>query len=132
MYPMVCIILSIRYICKVGDKAMNDGNKKAMISQPMNGLSEDVIKLQKEKAENYLEKKGYDIVNTFFDDEWSNSENMKASGVRQIPVAFLGKAILKMAMCDAVYFCKGWDAARGCKIEHEIASSYGLTILYEE
>ena len=30
-----------------------------------------------------------------------------------------------MSECDTVYFCKGWENARGCKIEHEVAKSYG-------
>lgn len=27
---------------------------------------------------------------------------------------------------------KGWENARGCKIEHEAAVAYGLDIIYEE
>ncbi len=37
-----------------------------------------------------------------------------------------------MAHCNVVYFAKGWENARGCKIEHEVALQYGLDILYEE
>ena len=37
-----------------------------------------------------------------------------------------------MSLCHAAYFCKGWEKARGCRIEHEAATAYGLTILYEE
>lgn len=32
----------------------------------------------------------------------------------------------------AAYFCRGWEQARGCRIEHEAAKSYGLEIIYEE
>lgn len=32
----------------------------------------------------------------------------------------------------AAYFCKGWEDARGCKIEHDAATAYGLEVLYEE
>ena len=27
---------------------------------------------------------------------------------------------------------KGWENARGCKIEHDAAVAYGLDIIYEE
>jgi hypothetical protein len=36
-----------------------------------------------------------------------------------------------MSKCDAVYFCNGWENARGCKIEHDIAIAYGLLTIYE-
>lgn len=30
------------------------------------------------------------------------------------------------------YFCKGWENARGCRIEHDAAVAYGLEVLYED
>lgn len=56
---------------------------------------------------------------------------MKDSGIVQIPVHFLAKSLEAMATCDAVYFCKGWEETRGCRIEHEVAVAYGLTVLSE-
>lgn len=44
----------------------------------------------------------------------------------------LGGAIQKMSKCDAIYFCPGWDEARGCVIERLVAVSYGLTRLYQD
>jgi hypothetical protein len=44
----------------------------------------------------------------------------------------LAKSLEKMAHCNTVYFAKGWENARGCKIEHEVALQYGLNIFYEE
>lgn len=40
-------------------------------------------------------------------------------------------SIENMSLCHAAYFCKGWESARGCRIEHEVAKAYGLKILYE-
>ena len=37
-----------------------------------------------------------------------------------------------MTKKQTAYFCKGWENARGCKIEHEAAKAYGLEIIYEE
>ena len=36
-----------------------------------------------------------------------------------------------MSLCDAAYFCKGWENARGCRLEHDAAVAYGLEIIYE-
>lgn len=57
---------------------------------------------------------------------------MEKRGVVQIPLCFLAKSLENMSLCHTVYFCKGWENARGCKIEHEAAVAYGLDIIYEE
>lgn len=104
--------------------------EKAMISQPMSGKIEKEIYKVREKAIDFLEKNGYEVVDTLFTDEWVN-ENIKSDNV-STPLFFLAKSIEKMSKCNAVYFCKGWEEARGCKIEHECAKMYGLKIIYEE
>ena len=105
--------------------------KKAMLSQPMAGKSEEEIIATRDKAIKKKKKKGFEIVNTLFTDEWYSKENMAERGVIQIPLCFLAKSLENMSLCHAVYFCKGWENARGCKIEHEAAKAYGLEIIYE-
>ena len=106
--------------------------KKAMLSQPMAGKTEEEIKEAREKAITILIGMGYDVVNTLFTDEWYSRENMVKRGVVQIPLCFLAKSLENMSLCHAAYFCKGWEDARGCRIEHEAAKAYGLEILYEK
>ena len=106
--------------------------KKAMLSQPMGGKTDKEIVETRERAIKVLEAKGYEVVNTLFKDEWYSHENMEKRGVVQIPLCFLAKSLEKMSLCHTVYFCKGWENARGCKIEHEAAVAYGLDIIYEE
>lgn len=105
---------------------------KAMLSQPMAGKTDEEITATREKAIRVLESKGYEIINTLFTDEWYSAENMEKRGVVQIPLCFLAKSLESMSLCHAAYFCKGWENARGCKIEHEAAKAYGLEIIYEE
>lgn len=95
----------------------------------MAGKSEDEIISARNAAIIALE--GYEIVNTLFTDEWYSKESLAKRGVVQIPLAFLAKSLENMSKCDVVYFCKGWESARGCKIEHEVAKTYGLHIIYE-
>jgi len=106
--------------------------KKAMLSQPMAGKTDAEIAATREKAAAFLESQGYEVVNTLFTDKWYSSENMKKRGVVQIPLCFLAKSLENMSLCHAAYFCRGWQKARGCKIEHDAALAYGLEIYYEE
>lgn len=106
--------------------------KKAMLSQPMAGKTNEEIVAMREKAIRVLEENGYEIVNTLFTDEWYSKDAMTERGVVQIPLCFLAKSLENMSRCHAAYFCKGWENARGCRIEHEAAVAYGLEILYEE
>ena len=105
---------------------------KAMLSQPMAGKTDEEIIATREKAIKALEARGSEIVNTLFTDEWYNRENMEKRGVVQIPLCFLAKSLENMSLCHAVYFCKGWEQARGCRLEHDAAVAYGLTVIYEE
>ncbi len=106
--------------------------KKAMLSQPMAGKTDEEIVKVREKAIAELEIRGYEIVNTLFTDEWYSKEKMQERGVVQIPLCFLAKSLDNMSQCHAAYFCKGWENARGCRIEHEAAVAYGLEIIYEK
>ncbi len=105
---------------------------KAMLSQPMAGKTEQEIIDVRERAIHALGSQGYDVINTLFNDEWYSETAMNERGVVQKPIYFLAKSLKHMSLCHAVYFCKGWEKARGCRIEHDTAQAYGLTIIYEE
>lgn len=106
--------------------------KKAMLSQPMNGKTDEEIVETRKRAVEALEKMGCEVVNTYFTDEWYSNENMKKRGVENIPLCFLAKSLENMSLCHVAYFCRGWEDARGCRIEHEVAKAYGMEIMYEE
>lgn len=104
---------------------------KAMLSQPMAGKTNEEIAATRDRAVAILKGMGYEVVNTLFTDEWYSKEAMESRGVVQIPLCFLAKSLENMSLCHAAFFCKGWEKARGCKIEHDAAVAYGLTIIYE-
>jgi hypothetical protein len=90
--------------------------KKVFISQPMKGRAqEDILK----EREELIAKVGPDVevLDSHFKDFDGNA------------LAFLGKAIGVLAQADIVAFGKGWEEARGCKIEHACAKEYGLEII---
>lgn len=105
--------------------------KKAMLSQPMAGRTEQEIISARDHAIAELERRGYEVVNTLFTDEWYSSEKMAERGVVQIPLCFLAKSLENMSLCHAAFFCKGWQDARGCRIEHDAAVAYGLEVIEE-
>ena len=53
--------------------------KKAMISQVMNGMTDEQIITTRDKAIKILEEKGYEVVNTLFTDEWYSHERTRNS-----------------------------------------------------
>ena len=97
------------------------------------GIHEGIeIVATREKAIAALKEQGYEIVNTLFTDEWYSHKSMDERGVVQIPLCFLAKSLENMSLCHAAYFCHGWEKARGCRIEHEVACAYGLDVIYED
>lgn len=105
---------------------------RVMISQPMAGKSDGEILEIREKAVKILEASGYEVINTFFNDESYSDKNLRGKGISNIPLYFIAKSLEKMSECRAVYFCNGWEEARGCVLEMEAAVKYGLQIIYEE
>lgn len=97
--------------------------KLAMISLPMKDITREEILDVWNRAKIQLEKKGYIVVSTIFPQSYADMED---------PLWLLSLTINKMSDCEAVYFCDGWERARGCIIEHELAEEYGLDIIYAE
>lgn len=104
-------------------------NLKAMISQPMGGKSGKDILLIRTKVTQELEHFGYDVVDTWFNDEWAFDHI--GDDVKNKPLFYLAKSLEEMSKVDLVYFCKGYEDYRGCCIEHMAAEYYNLTIMYE-
>ena len=99
---------------------------KAMISQSMLGLSDKVIKNERNRVINYLETLGYDVVDSFIEDE-----PPKEIAGHNITLWYLGESLKRLALCDTLYCCSGWEQTRGCILEHDAAKAYDLNILYE-
>ena len=47
-------------------------------------------------------------------------------------VWYLGKAIETLADCDLVYFCKGWENHKGCRIEYDVCKLYMIPMVFED
>lgn len=97
---------------------------KIFISMPMNGKTDKEIRKDFEKKKIYLK------------DQWGFNPEMVIDSIigdgDTNPLEYLGKSISLMADADLVLFASGWEQARGCKIEHEVAVAYGKAALYEQ
>ena len=104
---------------------------KIFISVPMRGRTDEEIAEAIENAKGELVIMGSENNETVeYVDNFVNPP--LDEGVKNDPMWCLGGAIQKMSTCDAIYFCPGWDTARGCLIEKVVASVYGLMRLYKD
>ena len=99
--------------------------KKLFISQPMRGkTNEEIIAVRQkaiESAERNLGEK-VEVIDSFF-------QNAPAEAK---PLWFLGKSLELLSTADVVYFAKGWEDARGCRIENTCAIEYGIDMVIED
>jgi len=93
--------------------------RKLFISQPMNGLTNEEIKEQRQKIVDIAEsvyKEKFEVIESFFENAPHEAK----------PLWYLAESIHLMANADVVAFGYGWENARGCKIEFQCAKEYGL------
>ena len=97
--------------------------KKLFISQPMKGKSDADILAERKKAiksaEEELLREPVEVIDSFFQE----------APVDAKPLWFLGKSLELLAGADIAYFAKGWQDARGCKIENTCAIEYGIPVI---
>lgn len=93
---------------------------KVFVSIPIQGKSRaDVVvqqqsiieRLRRECPEAWLVESYWDYVN---------------------PLRGLAENLARLSEADVIYFVKGWQEARGCRIEHLTAEEYGKKIIEEE
>lgn len=94
---------------------------RVFISQPMNGKTDEEILRERDEAIKEIKKNISDdieVIDSFF----------QSAPVDARPLYFLGKSLELLSTADIAYFCRGWDLARGCRIEHQCCLEYGIKI----
>lgn len=92
---------------------------KLMISQPMRGKTNEQIREERAELVKQLEEQGHEVVDTVF-------ENAPAD--EDVAIYCLSQSIRYIGKVDGVVFMPGWQQARGCRIEYDVAISYGKFI----
>lgn len=96
--------------------------KKLFISQPMKGKTDEEILTERRKAIRSAERQlgeAIEVIDSFFQSAPADAK----------PLWFLGKSLELLAGADIAYFAKGWQEARGCKIENICAIEYGIAVI---
>ena len=91
-------------------------SKKIFISQPMNGRTDEQVLKDRACLIHWAKKKiseDVEPLETFFDD----------FGPAAKPLDYLARSIEFLAKADVAVF------APGCRIEHQCAADYGITIM---
>lgn len=116
---------------KVNCNPLKPCKRLVFISQPMSGLTEKQIKQRRHEA---IEKNRHIIKEVYGADEIEIIDSyLPNAPVSNIPSVWcLGWAIQLMADADLVLVCDGYENARGCLIEVEVAKRYNIPIIYEE
>ena len=95
---------------------------KVFISQPMRDKMEQEI--LEERANMFqVAKESFpdaELINSYFEDYKPTTGN--------IALKYLSKSLELLADADVAYFAKGWQDARGCRIENECAIEYGIEV----
>ncbi len=93
-----------------------------MISQPMNGKTNEEVREERKTLVNELTEQGYEVVDTVISD--NAPKNCDEA------IYYLSKSIEFISKVDAIIFMNGWEKARGCKIEYEVAKNYNKFIKF--
>lgn len=96
--------------------------KKLFISQPMKGKTDEEILTERRRAVRSAERQlgePIEVIDSFF----------QSAPVDAKSLWFLGKSLELLSGADIAYFAKGWQEARGCRIENTCAIEYGITVI---
>ena len=96
--------------------------KKLFISQPMRGKTDEEILAERKKAIESAERnlgEPVEVIDSFFQNAPADAR----------PLWFLGKSLELLSPADIAYFAKGWEDARGCRIENQCAIEYGIEVI---
>ena len=96
--------------------------KKLFISQPMRGKTDEEILAERKKAIESAERnlgEPVEVIDSFFQNAPADAR----------PLWFLGKSLELLSTADIADFAKGWEDARGCRIENQCAIEYGIEVI---
>ena len=112
--------------------------KNIFISQPMTGKSEEEILATRqkeiEKIHQSFDADGVEIniIPSYIDDATRKHFQKYTSDDINWDIFWLSQSLERLAMADMIWLCEGWEHSKGCNVELECATQYGLDIVYSE
>ena len=103
----------------------NGYRPSVFISQPMNGKTDDEILEVRNTAIKKIREKWPNaiIIDSLFQD---------TTFTGNVALKYLAQSLAILAEADVAWFCKGWEDARGCRIENQCAIEYGIPLVVED
>lgn len=92
------------------------------ISLPITGFPLAEAKRKAEAVKVEIASHGHDVITPF---DVCPEEDMSYS-------YYMGKDIMALLECDAVYFLHGWEKSKGCLLEYSAARIYGKRTMFEK
>ena len=112
--------------------------KNIFISQPMTGESEEEILATRqkeiEKIHQLFDADGeqVNIIDSYIDDATRNEFQGRMGDAINWDIYWLSQSLQKLALADTIWLCDGWGHSKGCNVELECATQYGLDIVYSD
>lgn len=96
---------------------------KVFISQPMRGKTDDQIHKEYDCAVKCIKAlhPNAQIIDSFIHEDLDEEH----PGLR-----YLARSIDLLDQADMIFMMPGWEKMRGCRIEHECATQYGVIVRY--
>jgi hypothetical protein len=95
---------------------------KIMLSSPMANKTDDEINYERNEMANLL----FD----YYEDNCEIMSTVIENHTEKSALECLSESILFMSMTDVLAMGFGWENARGCSLEHDIALAYDVPIVY--
>lgn len=111
---------TIAYLCPQRGEIMAK-ERKVYISLPISHFDLEERRAYAEEIEKFLGNFYHEIVNPL-KNGISQEEHWSVHMRRDIRL---------LTECDVIYMCRGWEMSKGCKLEHDVATSCGLSVIYE-
>lgn len=107
---------------------MVDGKKVVFVGIPMAGKSDDEIRNElDETAQMYLSARFMNESEVIFLNNYDYTDREPPDWVINKSIWYLHRALKLLSKCDEAVFGKGWQFARGCVIEQQVCSLYGIS-----
>ena len=96
---------------------------KVFLSQPMNGKTDRQIRTERNETLKLIREayRDAELIDSFIREDLEE---------RHGGLKYLAKSIETLDQADAIWMMKGWENARGCRIEHDTAIAYGIPVHY--
>ena len=95
--------------------------RKLFVSQPMRGKTDTEIRAERAIAVRYAQEEmeePFEVIPSY-----TVGRNFEGKG---LAVQYLAESLRLLADADVAVFAKGWEEARGCRIEMMVCRYYGI------